>query len=200
VTVDLVPPEVRAVMLRLEGADARDRVDRTPDRDRLRAVGPEARLFLHLLVLATGARLVVELGTSSGYSALWLATAARANGGRLVSFEIDKRKLALATGTFAEARVTDVAELRAQDAAEGLTAFVREVDLVFMDHEKHLYEAALEPSVRALRPGGVLVADNLTSHEKALAGFRAAALAHRELTAQVLPLGRGQLLAVKTAG
>ena len=195
--MDLIPPEVKVVMARLEEADARDRVDGTPYLDRLRAVDPETARFLHLLVLATRARLVVELGASSGYSALWMATAVRANGGRLVTFEVDERKLGIAAATFADARVTDVVELRAQDAHEGLAAFDGEADLVFMDHEKVLYEAALEPSVRALRLGGLLVADNTTSHEDAVAGFCAAALAHPKLTAHLVTLGRGQLLAVK---
>ena len=176
--MDLIPPEVKAVMARLEEADARDRVDGTPYLDRLRAVDLETARFLHLLVLATRARLVVELGASSGYSALWMATAVRANGGRLVTFEVDERKLGIASTTFADARVNDVVELRAQDAHEGLADFDGEADLVFMDHEKVLYEAALEPSVRALRLGGLLVADNTTTHEDAVAGFCAAALAH----------------------
>ena len=195
--MDLIPPEVKAVMARLEEADARDRVDGTPYFDRLRAVDPETARFLHLLVLATGARLVVELGASSGYSALWMATAVRANGGRLVTFEVDERKLGIAAATFADAGVADVVELRAQDAHVGLAAFDGEADLVFIDHEKALYEAALEPSVRALRVGGLLVADNTTSHEDVVAGFCAAALAHAKLTAHLFTLGRGQLLAVK---
>ena len=195
--MDLIAPEVKVVMARLEEADARDRVDGTPYFDRLRAVDRETARFLHLLVLATRARLVVELGASSGYSALWMATAVRTNGGRLVTFEVDERKLDIATTTFAEAGVTDVVELRALDAHEGLAAFDGEADLVFMDHEKVLYEAALEPSVRALRLGGLLVADNTTSHEDAVAGFCAAALAHPKLTAHLVTLGRGQLLAVK---
>jgi caffeoyl-CoA O-methyltransferase len=195
--VDLIPPEVKAVMTRLEEADARDRVDGTPHFDRLRSVDPETARFLHLLVLATRARLVVELGTSSGYSALWMATAVRARGGRMVTFEIDERKLGIAGATFADAHVTDVVELRTQDALEGLAAFDGEADLIFMDHEKVLYEAALEPSVRALRLGGLLVADNTASHEDAVAGFCAAALAHPKLAAHLFTLGRGQLLAVK---
>jgi predicted O-methyltransferase YrrM len=90
-------------------------------------------------------------------------------------------------------------ELRAQDAHEGLAAFDGEADLVFVDHEKVLYEAALEPSVSALRLGGLLVADNTTSHEDADAGFCAAALSHPKLIAHLVTFGRGQLLAVKVA-
>jgi predicted O-methyltransferase YrrM len=199
VLVDLIPPEVKTVMARLEEADARDRVDGTPYFDRLRSVDPETARFLHLLVLATGACLVVELGASSGYSALWMATAVRANGGRLVTFEVDERKLGIAAATFADAAVADVVELRAQDAHVGLAAFDGEADVVFIDHEKVLYEAALEPSVRALRLGGLLVADNTTSHEDADAGFCAAALSHPKLIAHLVTFGRGQLLAVKVA-
>jgi len=67
---------------------------------------------------------------------------------------------------------------------------------VFLDAEKD-YEAFVEPIVRALRPGRVLVADNLLSHAEALEGFRRAALEHPALAGVVVPIGRGELVAVK---
>ena len=72
-----------------------------------------------------------------------------------------------------------------------------DADLVFLDAEKEAYEALLEPIVRALRPGGLLVADNLISHAEDLEGFRRAALGHPSLSGLVVPIGRGELLAVK---
>jgi len=196
--VDPIPPQVQAVMSALEARDAADRLDGTPRWDRVRAVTAETGRFLYTLALATGARTIVECGTSSGYSALWLAAAARATGGRVVTFEIDERKLRLAASSFAEADVTDVVELRAQDAAEGLAAFDGSADLVFLDVEKNLYASLLEPIADALRPGGLLVADNLISHEADLVVFREAALTHPRLTGLIVPIGCGELVAVKT--
>ena len=104
-----------------------------------------------------------------------------------------------ATETFADAGVSEVVELRHEDGAHGLASFSGEADLVFLDAEKADYERLLEPAVEALRPGGLLVADNLVSHAEDLEGFRRAALGHPQLSGLVVPIGRGELLAVKVA-
>ncbi|HEX9122695.1 MAG TPA: O-methyltransferase [Actinomycetota bacterium] len=196
--MDPVPADVRAVMRRLEGLDARDREDGTARERRLRAVRPEVGEFLMTLVLATGARMVVELGTSGGYSTLWLAVGLSRTGGRVTTFEIDPAKVELASRSFADAGVDGTVDLRHQDAAEGLRALEPgSADLVFLDAEKEDYERFLTLSVTALRQGGLLVADNLTSHREDLQGFRDAALSHPELAGLVVPIGRGELVAVR---
>jgi predicted O-methyltransferase YrrM len=195
--VSLLSSQTLTVMRELEELDAKDRTDGTPFFERLRSVTPEIGRFLEILVLATHAQTVVECGTSGGYSTLWLASAARANGGRVVTFEIAPAKIERAQKTFVDAGLSDVIELHHEDVLVGLTRFTESADLVFIDHEKALYEQLLEPAVRALRPGGLLIADNLTSSESALAGFREAALAHPELATQVVPIGKGELIAVK---
>jgi predicted O-methyltransferase YrrM len=195
--MDLVPGAMRLVMERLRARDARDRADGTPQWQRLRAITPDVGQFLLTLALAVGARRIVEVGTSSGYSTLWLALVARRNGGRVTTFEIDTAKVALATRTFAEAGVAGVIDLRAEDAAVGLAAFGGAADLVFIDAEKRDYEAYLDLAVAALRPGGLLIADNLTSHASDLAGFRERALAHERLSSVVVPIGNGELVGVR---
>jgi predicted O-methyltransferase YrrM len=196
--MDPVPPQVRAVMARLEEQDARDRDDGTPRERRLRAVRPEVGRFLLTLILATGAETVVELGTSGGYSTLWLAVGVSRTGGRVTTFEVDPAKVELASRSFADAGVGEMVDLRHQDAGAGLAALEPgTADLVFMDSEKEDYERFLALAVAALRSGGLLVADNLTSHREDLRGFRDAALAHPELSGLVVPIGRGELVAIK---
>ncbi len=195
--MEVVPDTVAAVMRRLEDEDRRDRVDGTPQARRLRQIPPEVGRFLHTLVVAIGARSVLEIGTSGGYSTLWLALAVRSTGGRVTTFEVDAAKVERARATFERAGGGDVIELRHADAVGSLDATDGSVDLAFLDAEKDVYVALLEPLVRALRPGGVLIADNLVSHEEQLAGFRDAALSHRELSGLVVPIGRGELVAVK---
>jgi predicted O-methyltransferase YrrM len=192
-----VPERIAAVFRRLEERDARDRTDGTPRARRLRQIPAEVGQFLLTLVLATGARSILEIGTSAGYSTLWLALGARGTGGRVITYELDPAKVELATTTFREALIEDIVELRHADATLGLDAPAASVDLAFLDAEKDVYESLLEPMVSALRPGGLLVADNLISHAEELAGFRDAALGHPELSGLVVPIGRGELLAVK---
>ena len=195
--MDLVANRVRSVMTTLEARDAADRIDGTPQVERLRAIRPEVGQLLVTLIVATGARTIVEVGTSSGYSALYLASGARQTGGRVVTFDIDPAKVELAARTFAAAGVDDVVELRHGDGLAGLAAFAGRADLVFIDAEKGDYLGALGPAIEALRPGGLLVADNLTSHEADLAGFRDAALGDGRLVGLVVPIGRGELVAAR---
>ncbi len=193
----LIPPAVQAVMAGLEAIDRADRVDGTPKARRLRAISPEVGRFLLTLALGVGARLIVEVGTSGGYSTLWLAVAARYHGGRVVTFDVDPAKIAIARRSIERAGLADTIEVRLGDGGAGLAEFEATADLVFLDAEKEDYERFLEPAVRALRRGGLLVADNLLSHPEDLAGFREAALGHPALTGLVVPIGRGELVAVK---
>ena len=195
--MDLVSGRVRAVMSSLEARDAADRIDGTAQALRLRAIRPEVGQMLVTLIIATGAQTIVEVGTSSGYSALYLASGARQTGGRVVTYEVDPAKVALARGSFADAGVEDVVELRHADGVAGLASFAGRADLVFVDAEKGDYLGALEPAIEALRPGGLLVADNLISHEADLAGFRDAALSDGRLVGLVVPIGRGELVAAR---
>lgn len=193
----LVPARVRAVMTELEERDRLDRVDGTPRSRRLRAIAHEVGPFLMTLALAAHARTVVEVGTSAGYSTLWFAAAARETGGRVTSFEVDPAKVEIATRTFADAGVEDIVELRHGDGGAGLAALSGAVDLVFLDAEKSDYIRLLEPAIAALRRGGLLVADNLTSHADDLAAFRDRALGDPRLSGLVVPIGRGELVAVR---
>ena len=195
--MDPVPAPIRAVMAALEARDAADRIDGTPQARRLRAIAREVGPFLLTLAVANRSRTIVEVGTSAGYSTLWLGVAARQTGGRVITFEVDPAKVALATATFAEAGVEDCVELRAGDGLTGLASLAASADLVFLDAEKADYVRFLEPAIEALRPGGLLIADNLLSHPAELAEFRASALADSRLTGLVVPIGRGELVAVR---
>ena len=192
---DLLGERVRSVLSRLEAQDARDRMDGTDRTERLRSVSPEVGRFLHTSVLATGARRVVDCGTSGGYSTLWLATAARANGGSVVTFETSAHKIEIAHTSFADAGMSDIIDLRAIDATEGLRAVEPGIDLVFIDTDKESYAELLPLAVLALRSGGTLVADNLISHADELEDFKRDAL--EVLSGLVVPIGRGELMAVK---
>lgn len=195
--MDLVSERTRSVMSALEARDAADRIDGTPQEQRLRAIRPEVGQMLVTLIVATGARTIVEVGTSSGYSTLYLASGARQTGGRVVTYEVDPAKVELAGRSFADAGVDDVVELRHADGVAGLGSFAGRADLVFVDAEKGDYLGALGPAIEALRQGGLLVADNLISHEADLAGFRDAALADARLVGLVVPIGRGELVAAR---
>ena len=193
----MIDARARAVLDELERHDAREREQGAPRHERLRQVTPEVGRFLHTLVLATRPRSIVEIGTSGGYSTVWLATAARAVGAGVVTLEIDPVKVLRATASLRGAGVDGVATIVEGDAFAYLSERREPIDFVFLDAEKEDYAAFLELIVPLLPPGGLLVADNLTSHADDLAEFRRRAESDPRLSAVVVPIGRGELVAAK---
>lgn len=185
---------------RLESEDRADRSDGTPRSRRLRAVTPEVGRFLNLLAKVMSTRRILEIGTSGGYSTLWLAEAVSETGGTVTTLELDPAKIERSRRTFAGAGVERLVTIVPGDARETVRTLTPGFDLVFLDVEKELYLELLNPLVSSLRPGGVLVADNLLSHADDLAAFREAAEAHPELECVLVPIPRGELLCRKRTG
>ena len=188
-----IPTAVQAQMKRLETIDTTDRIDGTPRLFRLRQVPPVTGRFLAIAAASAPSGSMLELGTSAGYSALWLALACRATGRHLTSVECDEHKYLQAKETVHLAKVEDVVTLIHGDAVDVATR-CEPPSFCFLDIEKELYSACYESLVRQLIPGGLLVADNVISHEEALAPFVAQAMADSRLDAVVVPIGKGELL------
>jgi len=195
----MIDPASRAVLDRLEKRDALEREQGVARRLRLRQITADVGRFLHTLVLAAKPRSVLEIGASGGYSTIWLGAAARAVGGAVTTLEIDPAKAQLARENLREAGLADAVALVEGDAFAYLRGRREPADFVFLDAEKEDYLAFLELIVPLLPVGGLLVADNLISHAEDLASFRERALSDERLSAVVVPIGRGELLAVRTA-
>ncbi|MDO8615018.1 MAG: class I SAM-dependent methyltransferase [Dehalococcoidia bacterium] len=193
----MIDDTAAAVLRRLERRDALERESGAARAERLRQVTPDVGRFLHTLVLAAKPGSVVEVGTSGGYSTIWLATAARAVGASLVTLEMDPAKVRTARESLREAGVGETVTLLQEDAFVYLGRREEAIDFAFLDAEKEDYLAFYELLVPLLAGGGVLVADNLTSHAEELAGFRERALSDPRVSAVVVPIGRGELLAVR---
>lgn len=125
--------------------------------------------FLYLTARAIGARHVVEFGTSFGISTLYLAAAVRDNGGgRVIGSELESNKHSQAVANLEESGLGEVAEVRLGDALETLRVLPEPVDLVFLDGWKDLYLPILDLVEPKLRPGSVVLADNIHTFKKAL--------------------------------
>jgi predicted O-methyltransferase YrrM len=124
-------------------------------------VGPVVGRLLYILARAIGARAVLELGTATGYSAVYLARACAATGGRLTTLEIDPAMADRARRNLVRAGAADAAEVVCGDALELLPRMQGPFDMVFMDVEKADYARVLPEIRRLLRPAGLLVADNV---------------------------------------
>jgi predicted O-methyltransferase YrrM len=167
--------------------------------ERLRNVEPETAALLSVLVRATGARRILEIGTSNGYSTIWLAEAARAVGGGVVSVEVEAERTEQARTNLQRAGLAELVELRVEDAAATLAGAGDDAfDLVFLDAERPAYAGYWPELVRVLRPGGLLVVDNVISHADQVAELRALVAADERVTEADAPTGAGALLVVMT--
>ncbi|SUZ80542.1 uncharacterized protein METZ01_LOCUS33396, partial [marine metagenome] len=116
--------------------------------------------LLETLVLVTGAQRVLEIGTANGYSALWLAQSLPRDG-RLISIELDPARAQIARGHFDEAGISNRANVMVGDAARLVHKVSGPFDVIFNDGDKRQYLQLLDRLVTLLRPGGVLVTDNV---------------------------------------
>ncbi len=125
-------------------------------------IGPVVGELLTILAKVTGAQHIRELGTATGYSAIFLARGCEAAGGQVVTLENDPLMAARAQNNIRSAGVEKTVEVVREDALTAMAKMSRLFDLVFIDIEKEDYIRALPHCYRLLRPGGLLVADNVS--------------------------------------
>ncbi len=158
------------------------------------SVGPEGGACLAWLVGLLNAQRVLEIGTSNGYSALWLARALEATGGGLVTLEIDQERIEMARENFAEAGLSGRIILVEGPALASLDTLGGTFDLVFIDADKAQYIDYLHAIRRLLKPGSVIVADNAASHPATTEPYRAEIVADPTLETIDVPVGGGFLI------
>ena len=187
----MIDERVAAVLERLEREDAEERERGVPPAERSRQVARTTGEFLFALAAAHRQVSVLEIGGSRGYSTIWLAAAARIGGGRVVSLEYDLRKLEARRRNVEEAGLAEAAALVDADAFEAIPKLDGPFDLCFLDAEKDDYERLFELARSKLRPGSVVVADNVTSHQETLGAYSEARQADPTLVSVTVPLDRG---------
>jgi len=153
----------------------------------------DAGHFLHILTRAMGAQQVLEIGTSSGYSGIWLATALQHTGGELITVERDSSKVNLARRNFRRAGVAEVVDLRMGDALRVLNKVAGPFDLVFFDAGKQDQLDFLKTLLERgqVRAGGLIVSDNALTHPSALAPYSSFVRTHPRMESVMVPVGNG---------
>jgi predicted O-methyltransferase YrrM len=124
-------------------------------------VPPEDGRLLRLLTEATGAKNVVEIGTSNGYSALWLCLGLRTTHGKLITFEIDPYRASLARKNFKRAGIEQLVTLIEGDAHKEVIKLKETIDILFLDADKAGYLDYLNKLLPLVRPGGLILAHNM---------------------------------------
>jgi len=118
--------------------------------------------LLRILTEAVNAKNVVEIGTSNGYSALWICLGLQTTGGRLITHEIDPQTASLARANFQRAGVEHMVTVVLGDAHETVTRLKEPIDLLFIDADKTGYLDYLNKLLPLVRPGGLILADNMS--------------------------------------
>ena len=131
------------------------------ERENIPIVGPVVGELLFILACAIKARNILEIGTATGYSAIFLARGCESVNGRVITLELDGSKADRARQNFEKAGIGERVEIRVGDALETLSRLDIAFDLIFIDIEKKDYARALPDCGRLLRKGGLLVADNV---------------------------------------
>ena len=184
----MLDDRVRSVLARMEAEDAAD--GEKPVSERSLAVGPDSGRLLFALVAPNAGCEVLEIGGSHGYSTVWLASAARILGGRVVSLEQDPGKIEVWRRNVADAGLEEWAELVEGDAKETLPELEDGFDVVFLDAWKDDYELLFGLARTKLDPGGIVVADNVTT-SSTVEAYAAARQADPTLVSVTVTIGHG---------
>lgn len=164
------------------------------------AVPREAGQFMHALILATGAKSGLEIGTSYGYSGLWIASALAENAGVLVTIDHEERKSEEARGYFETAGLSAHVDLRVGTALDVLEALDGPFDFVLNDADKENCQRYVELVTDKLTDRAVVVTDNITTHETQLTEFMVWIRRHDDFCSTGVPVGNGMELSIKRVG
>ena len=141
--------------------------------------------FLHDFIVERGYKRGLEIGTSNGYSAIWMGMALRKTGGKLVTLEIDKRRASLARKNFARVKLGKVIELREGDALEIIPGLSGPFDFVFIDAWKPDYIRYFRMVFPKVRAGGAIFAHNVLSHGSEMREFLEVIQDHPDLETRI---------------
>src|SRR5213592_1832075 len=176
-------------------------------------VDAEVGALLRTLAMAAGATRILEIGTAIGYSGIWLARALPA-GGMLVTMEFDEARAREARDNFAKADLSDRVSVVVGDAQLKIAKVSGPFDLIFQDGDKKLYTPLLDRLVALLRPGGLLITDNVLwdgevvpgfvarpqrdpGDTRAIADYNERLAAHPQLITSIVPMRDGVAISVK---
>jgi len=191
-----IPEPVRKRMNFLEKIDKEDRVDGTPRMQRLRQIPPETGKFLSIIAASAPKGRFIEIGTSAGYSTMWIALACMERGNKMKTFEILKEKIKLAKETFQQSKLEKYIDLVEGDARDYLKG-EKGISFCFLDAKKEVYEDCYDLVVPNMVKGGLLVADNAINLYDTLKPMIDKTLIDRRVDALIVPIGKGELVCRK---
>ena len=169
-------------------------------------ITPDCGNFLNILVKSCNYKNIVEVGTSNGYSGIWLSLAAKETGGNIITVEFHQKRIDEAVANFEHCELDDVIKVRQGEAINVLnelkpTDFNSEedrfIDFAFVDANKREYIEYYKILDKILKKGGMLVFDNIFSHSEKVADFTESITSNSSYQISFFEYGGGQLLAYR---
>lgn len=186
---------IRAFLKELHVEGQRNDADTQERSQKMLNLEPETAHFLYLLLRSSSRKRILEIGTSNGYSTIWLAWAAEANGGHVTSIDANEQKHVLADNNLRAAGLRDVVDLIVGDASTIVAQLSGPFDCVFFDADRISAPEQLSLLLPKLTPGALVLADNVLSHPQEIAGYLAAIEAIPPFEHMVVPIGKGLSMA-----
>lgn len=153
--------------------------------------------FLNMLIKISGAKEVIEVGTSNGYSGIWIAKALKETGGNLTTIEYYEKRIVLAQENFKKCEVDDIITIKQGSACEVLEELEGIYDFAFIDANKSEYIKYFDIINPKLKKGGIIAADNITSHPEKVAPFVEKIKSDPNYQVEILDLPAGMLIGYK---
>lgn len=186
---------IRNLLQELHEAGQRNDEETQERSQKMLNLEPETAHFLYLLLRSSQRKHILEIGTSNGYSTIWLAWAAAQNGGHVISIDRYEHKHVLADSNLRKAELRDMVNLIVGDASAIVTKLPGPFDCVFFDADRISAPQQLSLLVPKLTPGALVLADNVISHPQEIASYLAAIHAMPQFDHIVVPIGKGLSMA-----
>ena len=161
------------------------------------AIPRDAGEFIHALLLATRSTRALEIGTSYGYSGLWIASALRQNRGSLITIDLERRKSDVAARHFRDAELADCVRLETGIALEVIGRLDGPFDFVLVDADKENCARYVQALLGKLAPHAVVLTDNTLTHAEQLADFLTWVRNHEAFESAYVPIGNGMEMSVR---
>jgi len=191
--------QVRDVLAELETFGSENDEQQNDRSKKMLNLEPDAAQFMSILVRSHRAKRILEIGTSNGYSTIWLAWSAQFTGGQIISLDRDADKHEMADANLKRAGLREFVELRQGDATELVAALEGTVDFVFFDADRWTAPEQLRLLLPKLDPGALVIADNVHSHPDQIAGYLQAIEDAFVFDHMVIAVGKGLSIAYKTS-
>lgn len=189
---------VRTVLAELETWGQKNDRTQTDRSRKMLNLEPETAEIVGNLIATRGAKRVLEIGTSNGYSTIWLAASIGPDG-RLISIDRNPEKLRMARENLERAGLEDRTQLLLGNATEIVAGLEGPFDAVFFDADRFSAPEQLALLVPKLSPKALLLADNALSHSDEIAGYLAAIRAQPDFKHEVISVGKGLSVASRPA-